>query len=210
MTAEHFSMNPTHPYISAPPDHELFLRLSDLAAWHNVPIDLHMEAVPEAMPLPSRLQSPPNPETLEPNIAAFERLLAHNRAAKIVWVHLGWDGTGARTAELTRRLLQAHSNLFLSLRVPSDLHAADVESSTLLMSADGQLKAEWRAAVEEFPDRFVLGSDEIITQQGRHGSNGSIGATAGLLGQLSEELQRKISSENPCCLYRLPGAQRSP
>jgi predicted TIM-barrel fold metal-dependent hydrolase len=210
MTAEHFSMNPTHPHISAPPDHELFLRLSDLAARHNVPIDLHMEAVPQAMPLPSRLQSPPNPATLKPNIAAFERLLAHNRAAKIVWVHLGWDGTGARTAELTRRLLQAHPNLFLSVRVPSDIHASHVKSSTLLMNADGTLKPEWRAALEEFPDRFVLGSDEIITQQGRHSSNGSIGATAGLLRQLSETLLRKISSENPRRLYRLPAAQRRP
>jgi len=50
MTAEHFSMRSDHPYTTAPPDHPLFLRLADLAAKYNVPIDLHMEAIPYDMP----------------------------------------------------------------------------------------------------------------------------------------------------------------
>ena len=73
MTAEHF--DGFTPYQSAPPDHPLFLLLSDLAAEHSVPIDIHMEAVPQDMALPSDLKSPPNAARLHANIAAFERLL---------------------------------------------------------------------------------------------------------------------------------------
>ncbi len=117
MTAEHFSMRSGHPYVSAPPDHPLFLRLAGLAAKYDIPIDIHMEAITEEMPLPSRLQSPPNPSVLTPNMGAFERLLANNRKARIVWVHLGWDNTGRRTVDLTRRLLSKHENLYMSVRV---------------------------------------------------------------------------------------------
>ena len=83
MAAEHF--DGATPYEYAPPDHPLYLLLADIAAEHGVPFDLHMEAVPEDMPLPAGLKSPPNPPRLHANIAAFERLLTHNPRAKIIW-----------------------------------------------------------------------------------------------------------------------------
>jgi hypothetical protein len=46
--------------------------LADIAAEHGVPIDLHMEAVPEDMALPAGLKSPPNPPQLHANIAALQ------------------------------------------------------------------------------------------------------------------------------------------
>jgi Amidohydrolase len=110
MTAEHF--DGFTPYQSAPPDHPLYLLLSDLAAEHGVPIDLHMEAVPQDMPLPQGLKSPPNAPRLHANIAALERFLSHNPRAKVIWAHLGSDFTGFRTVELDRRLLQAYPNLY--------------------------------------------------------------------------------------------------
>ena len=67
------------------------------------------------MPLPSHLKSPPNPPRLHANIAAFERLLAHNPRAKIIWDHAGWDNTGYRTADLCRRLLKDYH-----IELPSD------------------------------------------------------------------------------------------
>ena len=84
MTAEHFSMTREHPYVSAPPDHPLFLRLADLAAKYDLPIDIHMEAITEEIAMPTRFESPPNPQSLKPNIDAFSRLLAHNRKARII------------------------------------------------------------------------------------------------------------------------------
>jgi predicted TIM-barrel fold metal-dependent hydrolase len=56
-----------------------------------------------------------NPDREPENITAFERLLAHNPKAKIVWVHLGMDTTDQRSPELTRRLLAKHQNLYSEL-----------------------------------------------------------------------------------------------
>ena len=105
-----------------PPDHPLYLLLADLAAEHNVPIDIHMEAVPQDMPLPPDLKSPPNAARLHANIAAFERFLAHNPRAKVIWAHLGSDFTGFRTVELDRRLLQTHPNLYMEIKTDPDAH----------------------------------------------------------------------------------------
>ncbi|MCP5049928.1 MAG: hypothetical protein GY940_22365, partial [bacterium] len=93
MTAMHVSMNPRHPILETSPDHPLFLLLADIAAENNVPIDLHMEAVPKEMATPRVLfkRSSRNPDTLKANIPALERLLKHNRKARIVWQHIGWD-----------------------------------------------------------------------------------------------------------------------
>ena len=113
LAAEHFSSRiGNHPYESVPPDHPLFLALADIAAQYNMPIELHMEAVPRDMPFPdANVAGPPNPASVVANIAAFERLLDHNPRARIVWVHAGWDLTGERTVPLMRTLLEKHFNL---------------------------------------------------------------------------------------------------
>ena len=203
MTAEHFSMKEDHPYETAPPDHPLFLRLADLAAKYDLPIDIHMEAIPEEMPMPSRFQSPPNPRILKPNIAAFGRLLAHNRKAKVIWVHLGWDNTGKRTIALTRRLLAENPNLYMSIRIASDMQRRKVAKPTFPLDKDGRLKQEWLVLFQEFPDRFLIGSDEIIKPANNHPSAGSIRSTVGMLEQLPWKLKSQIGYENAYRLYKL-------
>ncbi len=204
MTAEHFSMDDDHPYETAPPDHPLFLMLADLAAQYGLPIDLHMEAITEAMPMPPRFQSPPNPSVLTPNIHALERLLAHNRKAKIIWVHLGWDNTKKRTIALTRRLLRENPNLYMSLRIASGMQKRKVVSPTFPLDEKGSLKPEWLALFQEFSKQFLLGSDEIIKQTGNHPSAGSIRSTVSLLEQLPLDLRSQIGYENAYALYKLP------
>src|SRR5579864_3642959 len=155
MAAEHFPSST--PYETAPPDHSLFLLLADIAAQHDAAISIHMEAVPQDMDLPVPLKSPPNPPRLHANIAAFERLLAHNSRAKIVWAHLGWDTTGYRTPELMRRLLEAHPNLFMEIKLdPLD----PGKNSPLTNGASGRIKPEWLKLFTDFQDRFVIGSDQ--------------------------------------------------
>ncbi len=205
MTAEHFSMSKNHPYITAPPDHPLFLRLADLAAQYNLPIDIHMEAIPEKMPMPQRFESPPNPPWLKPNIDAFRRLLAHNRRAKIIWVHLGWDNTGKRTIALTRRLMRENPNLYMSIRIASGMRNRKVATPTFPLDRDGHLKPEWLALFQEFPDRFLIGSDEIIKPSDDHPSAGSIRSTVKLLNQLPPKLKKKIGHENAYGLYKWGG-----
>ena len=204
MAAEHFSMTEEHPYEAVSPDHPLFLRLADLAARYDLPIDIHMEAIPEGMPMPSRFKSPPNPRMLKPNIAAFKKLLAHNRKAKIIWVHLGWDNTGKRTIDLTRRLLAENPNLYMSIRIASGMQARKVVNPTFPLDEDGRLKQEWLALLQEFPERFVIGSDDIIKPDNNHPSAGSIRSTVSMLEQLPLKLKSQIGYENAYRLYKLP------
>jgi predicted TIM-barrel fold metal-dependent hydrolase len=196
VTAEHLGLpsSPIQEHEYAPPNHPLFLLLADIAAEHNVPIDLHMEAVPQSMPLPSGLP-PSNPPQLQANIADFEKLLAHNSRAKIIWAHAGADFTGFRTPDLCRRLLQAHPNLYMEIK-------ADPLSpgKNPIAAADGKVKPEWFKLFQDFPDRFVIGTDQ------HYGPKSSTGqprwqAVVLIFNQLPPDLRRKIGLENAAHLF---------
>ena len=194
MSTEHFSLpqSPVKDYEYAPADHPLMLLLADIAAERNVPIDLHMEAVPEDMD--SNLKAP-NPPRLHGNFAALERLLAHNPRAKLIWAHAGQDNTGFRTPELMRGLLSRHPNLYMEIKYdPTAL------GKNPPVDASGKLKPEWLKLYQDFPDRFIIGSDqhydpEATTPLARAQAN------AKLLDQLPPDLRRKIALGNPLRLY---------
>lgn len=158
MSAEHFSFERGHPYQSVAPDHPLFLLLADIAAHNDVPIDLHMEAVPEEMLMPEteRLDNGENPRRLSANIAAFERLLEHNPQARIIWAHAGWDNTGKRTAQLCKQLLQKHPNLYMSIKLGKGAYEENNP-----VSETGEVKKEWLELFEKYPDRFIIGTDQF-------------------------------------------------
>ncbi len=192
MTAEHF--DGFTPYQSAPPDYPLYLLLSDLAALHNVPIDIHMEAVPQEMPLPPDLKSPPNAARLHANIAAFERLLSHNPRAKIIWAHLGSDFTGFRTVELDRRLLAAHPNLYMEIKTDPQAPGRNYP-----LGSDGKIKPEWLKLFTDFPDRFVLGSDQHYPEPVDADKRWQ--ETVLLFNQLPAAVRKKIGTENIASIY---------
>ena len=201
LAAEHFSFRiGNHPYESVPPDHPLFFALADIAAQYNMPIELHMEAVPRDMPFPdANLAGPPNPASIAANIAAFERLLDHNPRARIVWVHAGWDLTGERTVALMRALLERHPNLYMSVK--SD-NAGTPATAPFLPG--GGLKPGWLAMLEAFPDRFVVGSDQFYDDQ-------QIIRTyraRAFVDALPTDIVRRIAYENVKYIYRLPAALR--
>lgn len=156
MSAEHFCLGKNHHYSSAPPDHPLFLFLADISAEYNMPIDIHMEAIVEEISCPEWLETPPNPAIFQPNIAAFERLLSHNRDAKIIWDHICWDNTGYRTPELTKELLNKHPNLYMSIKICND-----VPEQFYPLDNSGNADQDWINLITEFPDRFFIGSDHF-------------------------------------------------
>jgi predicted TIM-barrel fold metal-dependent hydrolase len=180
MAAEHFAGGT--PYQYAPADHPLFLLLADIAAQHGVPIDLHMEA-------------------LHDNIAAFERLLAHNQGANIVWAHAGSDNTGYRTPDLCRRLFRAHSNLYMQIK----LDPVSPGKNYPLDSVSGRINSEWLRLFQDFPDRFVIGTDQHYPMPG----SGPPAAPARqrwqasvlLLNQLPADIRQKIGSQNAQRIY---------
>jgi hypothetical protein len=202
LAAEHFSFTPRHPYETAPPDHPLFLLLADLAGRYNLPVDLHMEAIPRNMPLPDidRLKGGNNPASLTANIPAFERLLSHNRNARIIWAHAGWDNTGCRTVELMDDLLARHPNLYMSIKFGDD----SVEENRPL-DRNGNLRPAWLNLLQKHPDRFLMGMDLFFAPPGSdiRSGPGRTKATRAFLSQLPEELARRIGADNPQHLFPL-------
>ena len=200
---EHFSFNYDHPYESVPADHPLFLLLADLAAKYNAPIDIHMEAIPKNIPLPDRIilkRSVNNPKTLKENLSAFERLLAHNPKTKIIWAHVGWCNTGFRTPALCRELFIRHPNLFMSFKL-----SPESVSETRPISEDKKtIKPEWLQLIKDFPDRFIIGTDQFYVAPGaRPIGPQKTETTKHLMTLLPPELARQIGLENPIRIFNL-------
>lgn len=193
LTAEHFSSGRGgHPYESTRPDHPLLLALADIAAESGAPIDLHMEAVPRDMEMPERLRRGLNPERLRENISGFERLLAHNRAARIVWAHCGWDLTGERTVALMGSLLTRHPNLYMSIKI--DPHGPQRSAP---FTAEGTLRPEWIELFRAFPDRFTIGSDQFFDDGSER-----VAQARRLVDALPDDVAPLIASENFKRIYR--------
>ncbi|MCP5052286.1 MAG: amidohydrolase family protein [bacterium] len=203
MTALHFSFKPKHPFYEAPPDHPLFLLLSDISAETGLPIDLHMEAVTtDAMPFPydkRTRSSKNNPSTLKENIKPLERLLSHNPKAKVVWVHMGWDNTGHMTVGLLSRLLKDHPNLYMSLKGYSHIRSANRP-----LDQNDKLRSEWKNLIALFPDRFVFGCDGFYGLPGKDKSfPDSTGPSRLIVNQLPLDIARKVAYENTNHIYGL-------
>ncbi len=209
MSILHLSLVQGHRYASVPGDHPLFLLLADIAANNDVPIDMHFDPVVEDLETPDWLSSSRNPSTLKRNIDGFERLLEHNRKARIVWAHAGSDNVGHWTVQLTRRLLAKHPNLYMSLRMTPGIgkvmrnHPLD----------PGGIKQPWLKVFKDFPDRFVIGGDQFFTayQPGTRSPGSVFAENAGNIRQratmfltwLPEELAREIGYENAVRIYKL-------
>ena len=92
---------------------------------------------------------------------------------------------------IRRRLLQAHPNLYMEIKIdPLEL------GKNPPLAADGQIKPEWLKLFTDFPDRFVIGTDQHYAS-GRSMTGPQRWQMAVLLlNQLPGDLRRKIASEN--------------
>lgn len=207
----HFSINQSKPFQQVSPEHPLLFLLIDIAEKNNLPIDVHMEAVPYIMPMPYGLDriSTNNPASINDNIAGFERMLDHNKNTRIVWQHIGTDNTGKMTTGLIRRLLSLHANLFIAMKVDERQTAND--GSLMLnriVNDKSQIRPEWLKLFQEFPERFVAGSDAFIGSKGKASEMPqSFKETWNAVQQLPPELAEKIGRENAVRIYNLRNTQ---
>jgi hypothetical protein len=208
MAALHISARRGHPYEFVPADHPLLKVLADVAAARNVPIDLHMDAVAGGIAPPARFADADNPPLLPDTLSAITDLLSHNANARIVWAHGGSDPLGAMTPALIDRLMQAHANLFVSLRIvgaPAPMH-------NKLLTPDG-LDPAWRDLLVRRADRFMIGTDSFFAAAGREGTGpGFVFAQRNVpklmamrraLSLLPPETAGKIARDNVLRVYRL-------
>ena len=202
MISYHLCMTERHSFQYAPPDHPLFLVLADVAAARGVAIDLHMEAIGVRRPMPANMarKCSKNPSHLEPTVPGLERLLAHNRGARVVWQHIGWDNTGEMTLDLLSRLLDRHSNLFLALRVPQHPPAGRILPNRIT-DPSYRITNQWLAFMEKYPDRLVIGSDEFVSPGGGNDLAPSFDRTWNMVPQLPPGLAAKIGGANARRIY---------
>ncbi len=77
---------------------------------------------------------------------AIERHFRQDPDARILWAHSGFD-----RPERVREMLRKHKNLWCDLAWRTD-HVRNENEG-------GKLDPEWRSAMIEFPDRFMVGTD---------------------------------------------------
>src|SRR5207244_9131706 len=69
------------------------------------------------------------------------------------------DLTGERTVPLMRSLLQKHPNLYMSVKLDET-----GSRRTSPFGPDNGLKPGWLMMLRDFPDRFVIGSDQFFDE----------------------------------------------
>ncbi len=213
MISLHLCMSESHSYQVALADHPLFLELGHLAADAGVPLDLHMEAVPEGglddpdllASLNARCEANPDvalPATIPPLLTLLQQT-----GATVVWQHVGWDNTGSLTPDTVRGVLadctdqaaDGTCDLFFGLRV-----APDKGHNPLVVYRDGEptteLQPEWATLIAEHPDRFMLGADEFV---GNGDLPASFTSTWALLDALDDETAVAVGGGNAARIYGL-------
>ncbi len=79
---------------------------------------------------------------------AIERLFVQSPQARILWAHSGFE-----RPENVAALLRRHKNLWCDLAFRSE------------QGTGGQVPGEWRALFDEFPDRFMVGTDTFTPER---------------------------------------------
>lgn len=205
MALLHLSYKKSHPFIQIPANHPMFLRLAEVAADIGIPIDIHLELCAEKRALPPHFDTPPagnNPDSLDANLAAFGALLAHDRNANIVWMHVGWDNIGDMTTARLRTMLAAHPNLFMAIKMLDDPGPLQVAENRPLYAV-GAIRDDWLDLIVDYPDRFLLGADEFFGEGGETIGSPSTVGTWSILGELPDSVAVLVAGGNARSIYRL-------
>jgi hypothetical protein len=98
--------------------------------------------------------------------------------------------------------MRRHPNLYASIR-PG---ARGGPPQPVLFDGQMNVKPGWQALLRDFPDRFVLGSDQFHPPSsggGRRTPREGFENLVKLLDQLPPPIARAVASENPARLFKL-------
>ncbi|MFO1326200.1 MAG: amidohydrolase [Rubrivivax sp.] len=114
--------------------------------------EFHLYGADAELPVPRRLVALARERGLllhaHSDIDAVNRLFAQWPEARVLWAHSGFE-----RPELVREQLRRHPRLWADLAFRSD-HASG-----------GRLDPAWRDAFQEFPDRFMVGTDTFTPER---------------------------------------------
>lgn len=149
-------------------------RIYALAAARRLPVSIHVSLA--------------GPEV----IAAVEAVASKHPDMPLVLAHAGW----VADANLIRRLMAAHPNLYADLSIRLDPARPDNRNLALsILTPDGTLRPEWRALIERYPGRFLFAMD--ITEADRHGRMAELLAAARqAFAPLPREVEAAVASGN--------------
>ena len=133
------------------------------------------------------------------SVQQLKKLAEHNVAGNIIMAHCGSN----TEASDIREVLKLHSNLYcdLSARHPPKLHwkLEKKKPEQKVFSSLGIVES-WRALIEEFPERFMVGTD---TKTASHYDEGINTIREGLLANLQPETAEKVAYLNAKRLLNL-------
>jgi predicted TIM-barrel fold metal-dependent hydrolase len=155
-------------------DHPAFARVLEAAATHGVPVVIHCELTAEAG-------------------SSLETALQKHPKAVIVLAH----GGSAEPATL-QGLLNRNPNLLV------DLSGMHYQRTPRLASEKGPLDPAWKALIEKFPDRFLMGIDVWAPRLFDPATLDRLMAwTRRILGELPPEVAQKVAYRNAARLFRV-------
>lgn len=148
-------------------DNPVMLQIADVAAEYGVPLNIHQSST---------------------YLSEFENLLNHNENTIIIWAHCG-----KAEPSVIREMLENHKNLYadLSSLTPTFLS----QSSRPVLTLNGEIDPDWKALLEDYPDRFMFGGDKQTW-----GASSFLKEETGyfrrVLGQLDREVAENIAYKN--------------
>jgi hypothetical protein len=114
--------------------------------------EFHLYGADADLPVPKRMVALARTHRLilhaHSDADAIERLFAQDPDARVLWAHSGFDAP-----DRVRALLRRHRNLWCDLAFRTE------------QGSSGKVPPEWRAAFEEFPDRFMVGTDTFTPER---------------------------------------------
>ena len=155
-------------------DDPAFARVLDVAAKHGIPVVIHCELTVEAA-------------------ASLEAALQKHPKAVIVLAH-----SGSADPAALEGLLNRNPNLV------ADLSGMHYQRTPRLASEKGPLDPAWKALVEKFPDRFLMGIDVWAPRLFDPATLDRLMAwTRRVLGELPPEVAQKVAYRNAARLFRV-------
>ena len=148
--ARHYISSTNDRDVHMPVDSEAMQVVFEVASATGLPFLLHHEAEDAMLP-------------------ELERMLVKYPKAKVIWCHVGrnrnnWTWKKFPTPNGTREFLIKYPNLYFDLvqSKPGSRYRGTGAEEAVMYSVTpfgASLDPEWKKLFEEFPDRFVIGSD---------------------------------------------------
>jgi predicted TIM-barrel fold metal-dependent hydrolase len=155
-------------------DPATFRKLFELAASKGVPVVIHEELT-------------------DASAKKLEAALAAHRKTAVVIAH-GGEGPPARVDGLLAR----NTNLFV------DLSGMHFQRKPALATETGPLDPGWKAVIEKYPDRFLIGIDVWAPRLFEPPALDKLMAwTRRILGELKPEVAERVAAKNAAALFKL-------